>query len=76
MCEAARAEVNHLDARFVRTLQQDVLRLEVAVDQGLFPQILESLQDLDGEAPDQTKRDAFEVIVADELVEVDREELE
>ena len=45
------------------------------MDQGLFPQILEGLQDLDGEAPDQTKRDAFEVVVANELVEIDREEL-
>ena len=73
--EAARAEVNELDAALVGTLQQDVLGLQVAVNDLLLPQKLERLQDLNSESTDERERDALEVVVLNEFVQVDREQL-
>ena len=74
--EARGPEVDDFDARLIWTLQQDILWLQVAVDDVLVSEELERLQDLNGEAAYQRKGDALEVVVLDELVKIDREELE
>lgn len=76
VCEAAGAKVDDLDARLVGALQKNILRLEVTMNEGLFPQVLESLKYLDGKPANQRERHSFEVVVLDELVEVDGEQLE
>ena len=76
MLKARRPKVNHFDPRLIHCLQEDVLRLEVAVDDLVLPHVGETDQDLDGEASDQVLGDALEVVVFDEFVEVDGEHFE
>ena len=44
--EARGAEVNHLDTGLVRGLEQDVLRLEVAVDDPVLLQVAQARKQL------------------------------
>lgn len=74
--EAGGPEVDYFDARLIWTLQQDILWFQVTVDDVLVSEELERLQDLNGEAAYQRQGDALEVVVLDELVKIDREELE
>ena len=74
--EAGGSEVDYFDTGLIWALQQDVLRFQVAVDDVFVSEELERLQDLNGEAAYQRQGDALEVVVLDELVKIDREELE
>ena len=76
MLEATGSEIDDLEARLVWALQKDVLWLQVAVNELLFTEVLECLQNLNGEPPDQTERHSFEVVVLDKLIQVDGEEFE
>jgi len=53
--EAAAAIVDNFDSGLVRLLQQNILRLQIAVDDVVIALELERLQDLDGEASDQSR---------------------
>lgn len=66
----------HLDAAAALLLQQDVLGLEVAVDDAVLVQRVQTLQDGVGELPDQREAEALELVLLDELVQVHAEQLE
>ena len=76
ICKAAAAEVDQLHPAAVLLLQQDVLWLQVAMNYRMFPQKAQGLEDLDGELPDEGEREAAEVVVLDEIVQVETQELE
>ena len=46
------------------------------MNDALLTQVLQSLEYLNGESSDQAERNTCEVVVLDELIEVDREQLE
>ena len=73
---AARAEVYHFEAGLVGVLEQDVLRLQVAVDDAERGGVLQGGEDLHGEAGHQGEREALEATEFDELVEVHRQQFE
>lgn len=72
---AARPIVNYLDSRLVRLLEQNVLRLHIAVDDIVFALKLQGLQDLDREPPHQGELNTLKIVDLDELIQVDREQL-
>jgi hypothetical protein len=51
--EARRAKVDYFDSRLVRGLEQNVLGLQITVNDIFVAEILQRLQDLDGEATDE-----------------------
>lgn len=61
--ETARTVVNDLDARLVLLLQQDILRLEVAVNQIVIGVELQRLKDLNSYSPDQIRAHTLEVVL-------------
>eukprot|EP00964_Phaeocystis_antarctica_P151459 scaffold119065_cov63-Phaeocystis_antarctica.AAC.1 len=72
------AEVDELDGGAPRVPQQDVLRLEVAVDDRDVAQReeAEGLEDALAELADEVERDALEARVPQQVIEVVREHLE
>mmetsp|Transcript_29698 Transcript_29698/g.76867 ORF Transcript_29698/g.76867 Transcript_29698/m.76867 type:complete len:407 (+) Transcript_29698:332-1552(+) len=74
---AARAKVDQLDRRALRMSEQDVLRLEVAVDDRDVSQLQEAecLHDLLAELAHKVERDALEVRVPQQVVQVVRQHL-
>lgn len=73
--EATATIVDDLDARLVWLLQKDILRLEIAVDNVVVALKFESLQYLNGEAPNQARRYSLEVVLLNKLVEIHAEQL-
>ena len=74
--EAATTIVDDFDPRLVRLLEQNVLRLQVAMNDPVLSLVFQSLQDLNGEPPNQSDRHPSELIVLNELIEVYAEKLE
>jgi hypothetical protein len=74
--KAAGPKVDDLDGVLVGVLQQDVLRLQVAVDDVVLVQKGERLQDLDAKAPDAVHAESLVVVVLDRLVQVDGQQTE
>lgn len=72
------AEINQLDRGSLRVLQQNVLRFEIAVDDGDFGRREEEerVTDLLGELLDEVERDAPKRCVPNEVVEVVTQMLE
>lgn len=73
---ARRAEVDHFDAGPALLLEQHVLGLEVAVDDAVAVQELETLEDRVRELAHEQQREALELVLLDQLVQVHREQLE
>jgi hypothetical protein len=67
------AKVNDANVSFASLTQEDILRLEIAMNDALLLKENQTGEELTGEAADEWKREADEVVSADELVEVDRE---
>mmetsp|Transcript_14083 Transcript_14083/g.37903 ORF Transcript_14083/g.37903 Transcript_14083/m.37903 type:complete len:528 (+) Transcript_14083:98-1681(+) len=78
MSSATRAKVDELDGRALGVAQEDVLRFEVAVDDGDLAEAeeAEALENLLGELAYEIQRDSSKVGVAEEVVEIIREHLE
>ncbi len=76
MLVAARAEVDDLDAAAALLLEQNILRFQVAVDDLHLGQGLQALQYRVGELADELQREAGELVLLDELVEIHAQELE
>ena len=74
--EAARAEIDDLDARLVDLSKQNVFRLQIAVHDVVLAHVVQRYQNLDREPLDQAEREAQEVVHLDEVVEVDAQQLE
>jgi hypothetical protein len=68
--EGGAAEVDDFDARLVGFLEQDVLRLEVAVNDLEHLEVLEGVQELNCEPPYQVVIESIEVVDFEELEEV------
>ena len=73
--EGRAAEVDDLDAALVRLLQQDVLRLQVAVDYLELLQVFQRVQQLNGETTDEVVVKTIEVVDLEELKQVHRQQL-
>lgn len=71
--ETRAAIVDDFDTRLILLFKENVLGLEVAVDQVVILLIFEGLKYLDREPANQVLRDALEIIVSNELIEVDGE---
>jgi hypothetical protein len=69
-------KVDNLDAWLVGGLQKDVFRFQVAVDYVLLSEVFEGLKHLYGEATDQGKWNALEIVVFDKLVQIDWKKFE
>lgn len=72
----ATSEFSYLDAAAPLLLEQNVLGLEVAVDDAVLVQRVQTLQDRVGELPDQREAEALELVLLDELVQVHAQQLE
>lgn len=66
----------YLNATAPLLLEQNVLRLQVAVDDAVLVQRVETLEDGMGELPDQREAEALELVLLYELVQVHAEQLE
>ena len=73
--KATRAVVYQFDLALVHLHQQHVLRLQVTVHDRELVHVVQSLQDLDAKPLGQGHREALEVVVLDELVQVDGQHL-
>lgn len=51
--EAARAEIDNLNSRFVNLSEQNVLGLEIAMDDVVLSHVVQRDEDLDGKTLDQ-----------------------
>lgn len=67
--------MSYLDAAASLLLEQDVLRLEVAVDDSVLAQGLQALQDGVRKLPDQWQAEALELVALDKLVQVHAQQL-
>jgi hypothetical protein len=76
VAEAAAPKIDDLDRVLVPRVEEDVLRLHVAVDDVLFPQDREAAEQLPGEALDALRVVALEVVRLDQLVQVHGQQLE
>lgn len=74
--EAATTIVDDFDPRLVRLFEQNVLRLQVAMNNPVLSLVFQSLQDLNGEPSNQPDRHPSELIVLNELIKVYAEKLE
>lgn len=73
--KAATTEVDNLDATFVWTTKQDVLRLKVAMYNPVMTHQGQGSQHLTSESPDESCREPDEAVCLDELVKVDAQQL-
>ena len=67
---------SYLNSAAALLLQEDVLRLHVAVDDLVPVEEVEALQQRVRELADELETEPLELVLLDELVEVDAEELE
>ena len=67
---------SYLNSAAALLLEEDVLRLHVAVDDLVPVEEVEALQQRVGELADELEAEPLELVLLDELVEVDAEELE
>jgi hypothetical protein len=74
--EAATTIVDDFDPRLVRLFEQNVLRLQVAMNDPVLSLVFQSLQDLNGKPSNQPDRHPSELIVLNELIKVYAEKLE
>ena len=65
---------SYLNSAAALLLQEDVLRLHVAVDDLVPVEEVEALQQRVGELADELEAEALELVLLDELVEVDAED--
>jgi len=70
MLKATAPEINHLDLSLVWCRQKNVLGLEIAVNHTVPLQQNQTTEELLGEAPDQSQREAPEIVALDELVKI------
>lgn len=74
--EAARPEIDYLDATFVGSLQQNVLGLDIAMDYVVFVEEQQRGEHLDRDPPDQLAGQRQEFVYFYQLVQVVRQNLE
>ena len=68
--EAATSIVNDFDPRLIRLLEQNIFRLQVAMNDSVLPLVFQGLQDLNREPSNQPDRHPPELIVLNKLIEV------
>lgn len=73
MFEARRPEVDDLDGTLRRMLEQNVLRLEIAMNDSMMSKQRERAEDLRGESTDEGRRESSKAVGLDEFVEIDAE---
>ena len=66
----------HLDAAAALLLEKHIFRFEVAVNDAVFLERIEALEDAVGELAHELKTESLEFVLLDEFVEVHRKELE
>lgn len=72
----AATHIYNLDSTFVLLLQQNILRLEIAMDDFKFVQEQQCLENLDANPSNKVDRKAIELVLLNEFVEVLMEQLE
>lgn len=73
--EAARAEIDDFDANFALLLDENVFRLEVAVDDLVLPHEVQAHHDLYGEVLRELQGNASVLVALDELEQVFSQDL-
>jgi hypothetical protein len=74
--EATTSVIYNFDARFIGLLEQDVLRLKIAVNNTMLSLVFKSLQYLDCKPADKSNWHPSELIILDKLIEINAQELE
>lgn len=68
--KAPTSHIDHPDATFPFLLEQDILRLQVAVYNAIFFEETQGLQDLDRESPNQVVRETCELMLLQKFIQV------
>ena len=68
--ETAGTKVDDLDSRLVCFFEQNVLRLEISMDDLIFVEEVNSVEDLEGHSSDEVEGEPIVAIVLDEFIKI------